>query len=164
MSPDAGGVARAKLFLDALCSDNIGAAGSLAVIIKQRAQPGVVAAMHIVGSVDGCDVIIVDDMIDTAGTLCTAANEMKRSGALRVFAFATHGLFNGPAAKRIEASHIDEVIVSNTVPLRRDITDVTHKIRQISVGKLLEGAIRAIHSGESISQLFTLDMGGRLLA
>ena len=84
--------------------------------------------------------IIVDDMIDTAGTLCTAANEMKRSGALRVFAFATHGLFNGPAAKRIEASHIDEVIVSNTVPLRRDITDVTHKIRQISVGKLLEGA------------------------
>ena len=86
-------------------------------------------------------------MIDTAGTLCTAANEMKRSGALRVFAFATHGLFNGPGEAHRGVAH-RRGIVSNTVPLRRDITDVTHKIRQISVGKLLEGAIRAIHSGE----------------
>ena len=79
------------------------------MIIKQRAAPGVVGSTDLVGTVDGCDAIIVDDIIDTAGTLCAAANELKNFGARRVFAFATHGLFNGPAVQRIEESALVEV-------------------------------------------------------
>eukprot|EP00616_Rhizochromulina_sp_CCMP1243_P000549 CAMPEP_0118963292 /NCGR_PEP_ID=MMETSP1173-20130426/1257_1 /TAXON_ID=1034831 /ORGANISM="Rhizochromulina marina cf, Strain CCMP1243" /LENGTH=545 /DNA_ID=CAMNT_0006911615 /DNA_START=51 /DNA_END=1688 /DNA_ORIENTATION=+ len=162
VSPDAGGVTRAKAFLEGLLSMDLNV--SLAVIIKQRARAGVVGSMHLVGSVEGCDCIIVDDMIDTAGTLCTAANELKTFGAERVFAFATHGLFNGPAGTRIESCALEEVVVANTVPLRAEVQAVTKKIRVISVGKLLDGAIRAIHTGESISALFKTDIGGRLLA
>lgn len=162
VSPDAGGVTRAKAFLEGLGTAGMDA--SLAVIIKQRQQAGVVGSMHLVGSVDGCDCIIVDDMIDTAGTLTTAANELKNVGARRVFAFATHGLFNGPAAQRIEDCALDEVVVANTVPLKEAVQQITKKIRMISVGKLLDGAIRAIHTGESVSALFNTDMGGRLLA
>mmetsp|Transcript_29264 Transcript_29264/g.78564 ORF Transcript_29264/g.78564 Transcript_29264/m.78564 type:complete len:528 (+) Transcript_29264:77-1660(+) len=162
VSPDAGGVARAKAFLEGLLA--AGLHPSLAVIIKQRSRPGVVGSMNLVGSVEGCDTIIVDDMIDTAGTLTQAANELKNFGAERVFAFATHGLFNGPAAKRIQDCALEEVVVANTVPLRDEVKAQTSKIRVISVGKLLDGAIRAIHQGESMSALFNNDLGGRLLA
>lgn len=162
VSPDAGGVTRAKAFLEGLVS--LGMNVSLAVIIKQRPRPGVVGSMHLVGSVEDADAIIVDDMIDTAGTLTQAADELISFGARRVFAFATHGLFNGPAAQRIEDCALEEVVVANTVPLREDVQAITKKIRVISVGKLLDGAIRAIHTGESVSALFNYDLGGRLLA
>ncbi|KAG8461367.1 hypothetical protein KFE25_010554 [Diacronema lutheri] len=152
VSPDAGGVARAKLFKDGLEAVNM--KPSLAVIIKQRVKAGEVGQTDLVGSVRDCDVIIVDDMIDTAGTLCAAANELKQFGAKRVFAFATHGLFNNPAAKRIEESYLEEVVTSNTIPLRDEVVQQTAKIRQLSVGKLLAEAIVSIHTGKSVSQLF----------
>jgi ribose-phosphate pyrophosphokinase len=100
VSPDAGGVARAKLFMEGFSRLPDPPEVSLAVILKQRVEAGVVGTMHLVGSVEGCDCIIVDDMIDTAGTLTAAANELRNFGAKRVFAFATHGLFSGPAADR----------------------------------------------------------------
>uniref|UniRef100_A0A7S2CKJ3 ribose-phosphate diphosphokinase n=1 Tax=Octactis speculum TaxID=3111310 RepID=A0A7S2CKJ3_9STRA len=164
VSPDAGGVARAKNFMEGMGNICNISDVSLAVIIKQRARAGVVGSMHLVGNVSGCDCIIVDDMIDTAGTLSLAADELKNFGARRVFAFATHGLFNGPAAERLERCALEEVVVANTVPLKKEVQDITKKIRVISVGKLLQGAIRAIHTGESISALFNSDLGGRLLA
>ena len=137
---------------------------SLAVIIKQRPRAGEVGTMNLVGSVQDSDCIIVDDIIDTAGTLCKAADELKTFGAKRVYAFSTHGLFNGPAAARIEACALEEVVVANTVPLRLEVSAVTKKIRVISVGKLLDGAIRAVHTGESVSALFDADVAGNLLA
>mmetsp|Transcript_13421 Transcript_13421/g.32566 ORF Transcript_13421/g.32566 Transcript_13421/m.32566 type:complete len:545 (-) Transcript_13421:181-1815(-) len=152
VSPDAGGVARAKLFKDGL--EAIGCKPGLAVIIKQRVKAGEVGSTDLVGTVQDCDVIIVDDMIDTAGTLCAAANELKSFGARRVFAFATHGLFNNPAAERIEKSALEEVVTANTIPLRDEVIQVTKKIRQLSVGKLLAEAMLSIHTGKSVSQLF----------
>lgn len=151
VSPDAGGVARAKLFMEGFSRLPDPPEVSLAVIIKQRAGAGEVASMHLVGAVDECDCIIVDDMIDTAGTLTNAANELKNFGARRVFAFATHGLFSGPAADRIEQCVLEEVIVANTVPVRPEITERTRKIRQLSVGKLVEGAIRGNASFHALS-------------
>lgn len=164
VSPDAGGVARAKLFMEGFSRLPEPPDVSLAVILKQRAAAGVVSSMHLVGSVDGSDCIIVDDMIDTAGTLTNAANELRAFGARRVFAFATHGLFSGPAADRIEACVLDEVVVANTVPLKPAIIERTRKIRQLSVGKLIEAAIRGIHGGTSVSALFNANMGGDLIA
>jgi len=155
VSPDAGGVTRAKRFRDGMSA--LGVECNFAVIIKQRALAGVIGSMDLVGNVKDCDCIIVDDMIDTAGTLCKAAGELRNFGAKRVFAFASHGLFNGPAASRIEASVLDEVIVSNTVPLREGIGEITKKIRQISVGKLISTAISSIHDGWSLSALFDKD-------
>jgi len=160
VSPDAGGVARAKLFMEGFAKlPDDPPDVSLAVIIKQRAAAGQIASMHLVGNVAGSDCIIVDDMIDTAGTLSAAANELKNFGATRVFAFASHGLFSGPAAQRIEACALEEVIVANTVPLKPDVAAHTRKIRQLSVGKLLEGAIRGIHHGTSVSALFDANVG-----
>ena len=102
----------------------------LAMIAKQRAKAigkdtanQGIASMQLIGVVKDCDCIIVDDMIDTAGTLCAAANEVKRLGARRVFAFATHGLFNGAALDRIESSALEEVIVANTMPLSPKIEE-----------------------------------------
>jgi ribose-phosphate pyrophosphokinase len=131
VSPDAGGVTRAKRFRDGMSA--LGVECSFAVIIKQREQAGKVGSMDLVGNVKDCDCIIVDDMIDTAGTLCKAAEELRNFGATRVFAFASHGLFNEPAASRIEASVLEEVVVSNTIPLRKEVIETTKKIRQISV-------------------------------
>mmetsp|Transcript_24288 Transcript_24288/g.62624 ORF Transcript_24288/g.62624 Transcript_24288/m.62624 type:complete len:555 (-) Transcript_24288:350-2014(-) len=154
VSPDAGGVARAKLFKDGL--EAVGVRPTLAVIIKQRVKAGEVGQTDLVGSVENCDAIIVDDMIDTAGTLCAAANELKQFGARRVYAFATHGLFNNPAAERIEKSALEEVVTANTIPLRDEVMLTTQKIRQLSVGKLLAEAMLSIHTGKSVSQLFDL--------
>lgn len=160
ISPDAGGVARAKLFREGLFS--LGLEATMAVIIKQRSAPGVIGSTDLVGNVDGCDCIIVDDMIDTAGTLCAAANELRSFGARRVFAFATHGLLNGPAAQRIEDSVLEGVIVANTIPLQEHVSKTTKKVRQLSVGKLLAVAIHACHRGESVSHLFEGNAGALL--
>ena len=171
VSPDAGGVARAKMFREGL--EASGMRASLAMIIPRTAHEhgadddddgGGPRLTDLVGHVSGCDCIIVDDMIDTAGTLCTAANELTSLGARRVFAFATHGLFSGGAAERIEGSALEEVVVSNTIPLRANVLKDTRKVRQLSVGKLLAHAINSIHTGDSVSRLFDPSKGAALLA
>jgi ribose-phosphate pyrophosphokinase len=171
VSPDAGGVARAKMFREGL--EASGTRASLAMIIPRTLPehgadegeegPGPMTS-DLVGHVSGCDCIIVDDMIDTAGTLCTAANELTSLGARRVFAFATHGLFSGQAAERIEGSSLEEVVVANTIPLSPEVAKHTRKVRQISVGKLLAQVINCIHTGDSVSRLFDPSQGAALLA
>lgn len=123
------------------------------MIVKQRVRPNEIGRMDLVGDVSGCDVIMVDDMIDTAGTLTAAAHELKVMGAKRIFAFATHGLFSNPAFDRIADSDLEKVVVCDTVPLqphpRQD------KIVQVSVAGLLADAIRRIHLKKSVSALFS---------
>jgi ribose-phosphate pyrophosphokinase len=152
VSPDAGGVYRAKTFKEGL--EGLGIDTGLAMIIKQRKAAGVIGTMDLVGHVKGCDCIIVDDMIDTAGTLTTAANELQMMGARKVYAFATHGLFNGPAFERIEASALEEVVCANTIPLREGTLAITRKIKQLSIGKLLAETIQRLHTGDSVSSIF----------
>lgn len=108
--------------------------------------------MDLVGDVTGCDVIMVDDMIDTAGTLVSAAHELKVMGAKRIYAFSTHGLFSGPAFDRIASSDLEKVVVCNTIPLQSH--DSQDKIVQVSVAGLLADAIRRIHLKKSVSALF----------
>lgn len=168
VSPDAGGVARAKMFQEGL--EATGMRASLAMIIPRTrvAQDSglerTVVDLDLVGRVSGCDCIIVDDMIDTANTLCVAANELTSLGARRVFAFATHGLFSGSAAETIEGSSLEEVVVTNTIPLSPSVQRDTRKVRQVSVGKLLAQAINCIHTGDSVSRLFDPSQGATLLA
>jgi ribose-phosphate pyrophosphokinase len=125
------------------------------MIVKQRLRANEVGRMDLVGDVKDCDVIMVDDMIDTAGTLTQAANELKAMGAKRIFAFATHGLFSGPAYDRIHKSHLEKVIVTNTIPLPDGVE--RSKIVQISVAHLLSAAIARIHLKKSVSALFDKD-------
>ncbi len=152
VSPDAGGVYRAKQFRDGL-SKKYDIDASLAMIVKQRAKASEIERMDLVGSVDGCDVIIVDDMVDTAGTLCKAAQMIKENGARRVFAFCSHGVFSGPAAGRIAKSCLTELVVLDTIPLLPEL-QATGKITQLSVGPLLAQAIYNLHNKKSISALF----------
>lgn len=152
VSPDAGGVYRAKKFREAL-SKKYEVDSGLAMIVKQRAKANQIESMDLVGSVDGCDAIIVDDMVDTAGTLCKAAEVLKEFGARRVFAFCSHGVLSGPAAERISKSCLTELVVLDTVPLSEE-SQMTGKITQLSVGPLLAQAIYNIHNKKSISALF----------
>lgn len=154
ISPDAGGVYRAKRFRDGLSERGIDA--GLAMIIKQRLRANAIGRMDLVGSVEGCDVIIVDDMIDTAGTLTQAASELKMRGANKVYAFATHGVFSGPAYTRIAKSDLERVVVCNTIPLDEK-QDHGGKITQLSIAGLLADAIKRIHSHASVSALFIAD-------
>jgi ribose-phosphate pyrophosphokinase len=149
VSPDAGGVYRAKRFRDGLKMHGIDA--GLAMIVKQRVKANQVERMDLVGSVEGADVVIVDDMIDTAGTLTKAAGELKQMGAKRIYAFATHGLFSPPAVQRINESVLENVIVCNTIPLQ---DQQSKKIVQLSVATLLAEAIARIHLKKSVSALF----------
>merc|ERR1719242_2740706 len=155
VSPDAGGVYRAKQFREGLKA--MGLDAGLAMIIKQRAAAGVIGSMDLVGEVEGCDVIIVDDMIDTAGTLCKAGAELKKRGAKKVYAFATHGLFSGPAIDRINDSCFEKVVVCNTIPMKGK--GESEKIYQLSVAQLLAKAIESIHFRKSISELFDIHTG-----
>jgi len=149
VSPDAGGVYRAKQFREGLSW--LGMDTGLAMIIKQRLEANKVGTMDLVGDVDGYDVIMVDDMIDTAGTLTKAAAELRNMGAKRVFAFASHGLFNGPAFERIQNSCLEQVVVTNSIPLREGSPD---KIKQLNIAPLLAESIARIHLQKSISALF----------
>jgi len=150
VSPDAGGVERAKKFIEGLAWHGINA--GLALIVKQRADAGVVEKMNLVGDVAGCDVIIIDDICDTAGTLVQAALELKISGANRVYACITHPVFTGPALHRIANSCLTELVVTDTIPAK---TEFPENVVQLSIAPLIAAAIERTHNGESISNLFT---------
>ena len=146
VSPDAGGVERARAYAKKLNA-------SLAIVDKRRAGPNVAEVMNLVGDVEDCDVIVVDDMIDTGGTLVQAAQALKDFGARRVFSCATHPVLSGPAIARISESCLEEVIVSDTVPLS-SAGRACPKIRVLSVADILGEAIRRIHDFDSVSSLF----------
>jgi ribose-phosphate pyrophosphokinase len=153
VSPDAGGVYRAKNFKEGL-EHKYGIHDlSLAMIVKQRAKAGVVDSMDLVGDVRDCDCIIVDDMIDTAGTLCKAADVLLANGARRVFAFASHGLLSGAGNSRIANSSLEEVVVLNTLPTSPQ-REANAKLTELNVAPLLSRAIFNIHAKKSISALF----------
>jgi ribose-phosphate pyrophosphokinase len=146
ISPDAGGVERARAYAKRLdCT--------VAMIDKRRTGPNVAKAMNVVGDVDGKIAVIVDDMIDTAGTLCEAVNALIEHGATEVYAAATHGVLSGPAVDRITASPIKQVIVTDTIPLS-DAAKACGKIKQLSVAQILGDAIFRVHNYDSVSQLF----------
>jgi len=153
VSPDAGGVYRAKKFKEGLAYkydiDDVG----LAMIIKQRARAGTVDQMDLVGDVKDCDCIIVDDMIDTAGTICKAAAVLKQKGARRVFAFASHGLLSGPGNERIAGSKMEECVILNTIPSSPQ-REANEKLVVLSVAPLLAQTIFNVHAKKSISALF----------
>ncbi|HMJ09904.1 MAG TPA: ribose-phosphate pyrophosphokinase [Polyangiaceae bacterium] len=146
IAPDAGGVERTRAY-----SKRLGA--SLAIIDKRRERANVSEVMHLIGDVEGKDCIIVDDLIDTAGTLCNAARAVMDEGARRVVAVATHGVLSGPAVQRIEASPLEEVVVTNSI-LPSEEARNCKKIRFVSIARLLGEAIRRIHNSDSVSSLF----------
>ncbi len=145
VSPDAGGVERARAFAKRLDT-------SLAFIDKRRTGPNEAKVMHIVGEVEGRDVIIVDDMIDTGGTLTQAVPALIEKGAKRIYASCTHPVLSGPAVERIEGSALEEVVVTNTIPLPEGRP--SKKLTVLSVAPLLGEAISRIHKEESVSRLF----------
>lgn len=144
VSPDAGGVERARAFAKRLDAD-------LAIVDKRRLSPREAAVMNIIGDVRDKNVLIIDDIIDTAGTLCKAADALKKAGAKKVYAGCAHAILAGPALERIDACGFSELVVTNTIPLRQEKPSY---ITRLSVGRLLAEAISRIHSGESISELF----------
>ena len=147
VSPDVGGVVRARAM-----TKNLGDCG-LAIIDKRRPEPNVSAVLHIIGDVKDKTCILIDDLVDTAGTLCHAAEALKEHGATRVIAYATHPVFSGPAISNIENSMLDEVIVTNSIPLNEKAEKCV-KIRQLSVADILADTISRIHNEESVSDLF----------
>jgi ribose-phosphate pyrophosphokinase len=146
VSPDAGGVERARAYAKRMDAQ-------VAMIDKRRTAPNVAKAMNIVGDVEGKVAVIVDDMIDTAGTLTEAAHAVLDHGATQVFASATHGVLSGPAVERIGKSRIERVIVTDTIPLSPE-GQANGKIVQVSVSDLLAEAIYRIHNYDSVSSLF----------
>jgi ribose-phosphate pyrophosphokinase len=146
VSPDAGGVERARAFSKRLDA-------GLAIIDKRRPAPNVAELVNIIGDVKGRDAIIVDDMVDTAGTLCAAAKGLVQQGARDVYACITHGLLSGPALERIHASSLKELIITDSIPPRPEVK-ASPRIRVLSVAPLLAEAVKRIHMGDSLSSLF----------
>ena len=146
VSPDVGGVVRARALAKQLNSD-------LAIVDKRRPEANVSEVMQIIGDVKGKCCIIVDDICDTAGTLCHAADALKEQGASSVFAYITHPIFSGKADQNISSSSIDGIIVTDTISLSKKIID-TGKIRQITVAEMLAETLRRIDNKESVSSLF----------
>jgi len=146
ISPDAGGVERARGMAKRL---NAG----LAIVDKRRSSPNVAEVMHLIGDVKGKNAIIVDDMIDTAGTLCKAAEAVIGEGAAHVYAVASHAVLSGPAVERIDASLLDAVVVTDTIPLSAAARG-SRKLQVVSVSHIFGEAIRAIHHHDSVSRLF----------
>ena len=146
VSPDVGGVVRARAIAKRLESD-------LAIIDKRRPRPNVATVMNIIGDVDGRTCVIMDDMVDTANTLCEAARALKEQGAIRVVAYCTHPVLSGPAVGRIEASVIDELVVTDTIPLKPEAESCA-KIRVVSVAELMAETMRRICEESSVSSLF----------
>ena len=146
VSPDVGGVVRARALAKQLGCE-------LAIIDKRRAAANVSEVMHVIGDIDGRNCVIMDDMIDTAGTLVNAAKVLKERGASSVYAYCTHPVFSGPAIDRINASQLDEVVITNTIALSSAARNC-NKIRQLSVAYLFAETIRRISDGESVMSLF----------
>ena len=146
ISPDAGGVERTRAFAKRL---NCG----LAIIDKRRDRPNHSEAMHVIGDVKGKIAILMDDMVDTAGTLCSGADTLLENGAKEVHACCSHGVLSGPAVDRLKSSEIKSLVVTNTIPLRENAREC-EKIKVLSVSSLLAEAIRRIHNEDSVSSLF----------
>jgi ribose-phosphate pyrophosphokinase len=146
VSPDAGGVERARAFAKRLDSQ-------LAIIDKRRPAPNMAQAMNVVGDVEGRRAVILDDMVDTGGTLCQAAAALKEHGASEVHACCAHPVLSGPAIERISDSEIQTLVVTDTIPLSEK-AKTCEKIRVLSVSKLLAEAIHRCHTGSSVSSLF----------
>jgi ribose-phosphate pyrophosphokinase len=147
VSPDVGGVVRARALAKRM--DDL----DLAIIDKRRPQPNESEVMNIIGEVDGKTCVLIDDMVDTAGTLCLAAKALKQNGARRVVAYITHPVLSGPAVDRISNSELDELVVTDTIPLS-EAAAACGKIRQLSVAELLAETIRRISLDESVSSLY----------
>jgi len=146
VSPDAGGVERTRAYAKRLDAD-------LAIIDKRRERANVAQAMNVIGDVEGKRTILLDDMVDTAGTLCAAANILMEAGAKEVYACCSHGVLSGPAIERLEKSQIKNLVITNSVPLRGAAIDCK-KIKILSIASLMGEAIRRIHSDDSVSNLF----------
>ena len=148
VSPDVGGVVRARALAKQLNCD-------LAIIDKRRPKANVSEVMHVIGDIDGRNCVIMDDMIDTAGTLVKAAEVLKQRGAKKVYAYCTHPIFSGPAIERIAGGEaLDEVVVTNTIPLSPQ-AQACNKIRQLSVAPLIAETIKRISTGDSVLSLFS---------
>lgn len=147
VSPDVGGVVRARAVAKQLDD------ADLAIIDKRRPQPNMAKVMNIIGEVDGKTCVIVDDMVDTAGTLCQAAAALKERGAKGVYAYCTHPILSGKAIENIENSVLDSLVVTDTIPLSA-VASQCSKIRQVSVAEMLAETIRRIHFEESVSSLY----------
>jgi ribose-phosphate pyrophosphokinase len=146
VSPDIGGVVRARALAKQLNCD-------LAIIDKRRPKANVSEVMNVIGEIDGRNCVVMDDMIDTAGTLVKAAAVLKERGAKSVYAYCTHAVFSGPAIERIQGSMLDEVVITNTIPMT-DAAKACAKVRQLSVSFLFAETIRRISDGESVTSLF----------
>ncbi|MCX7192977.1 MAG: ribose-phosphate pyrophosphokinase [Proteobacteria bacterium] len=147
VSPDVGGVVRARALAKQLDAD-------LAIIDKRRPRHNVAKVMNIIGEVSGRTCLIMDDLVDTANTLCEAAKALKEKGATSVLAYCTHAVLSGPAVERIENSAIDELVVTDTIPLSEAARNCS-RIRQLSTAELMAETIRRINNEESVSSLFT---------
>lgn len=147
VSPDVGGVVRARALAKRLDD------ADLAIIDKRRPKANVAEIMHIIGDVDGRSCVLIDDLVDTAGTLCHAAAALKKHGAVRVVAYCTHAVLSGSALKNINSSELDELVVTDTIPLSHEAA-TSGKIRQLSVAEMLAETIRRIAVGESVSSLY----------
>ena len=147
VSPDVGGVVRARAVAKQLDD------ADLAIIDKRRPQANQAQVMHIIGDVSGKTCVIIDDMVDTAGTLCKAAEALKQHGAVKVVAYATHAVLSGAAIKNLKQSEIDELVVTDSIPLSEE-AESCEKIRQLSVANMLAETIRRIHEEESVSSIY----------
>jgi ribose-phosphate pyrophosphokinase len=147
VSPDVGGVVRARAIAKRLDD------AELAIIDKRRPKANVATVMNIIGDVSGKTCVLVDDIVDTAGTLCAAAAALKEHGAKRVIAYCTHPVLSGPAIANLEASQLDQLVVTDTIPLS-EAARACSRIRQLSVAELLAETIRRIAFGESVSSLY----------
>ncbi len=147
VSPDVGGVVRARALAKRLGD------ADLAIIDKRRAKANQSEVMNIIGEVEGKNCVMIDDMVDTAGTLCHAAGALKEQGAVSVAAYITHPVLSGPAVSRISASELDEIVVTDTIPLNEE-AEACDKIRQLSVAEMLAETMRRISSDESVSSLY----------
>lgn len=147
VSPDVGGVVRARAVAKQLDD------ADLAIIDKRRSKANESQVMHIIGEVKGRDCVIVDDMVDTAGTLCKAAAALKEHGARRVMAYCTHAVLSGPAITNICASQLDELVITDTIPLTEEAR-ASGRVRQVSLSALLAETVRRINNEESISAMF----------
>ena len=146
VSPDVGGVVRARALAKRLDAE-------LAIIDKRRPRPNEAKVMHIIGEVEGRSCILVDDLVDTAGTLCQAARALKEHGAARVVAYSTHAVLSGPAVANIEASDLDELVVTDTIPLRPE-AKACQRIRELGIAEMLAETMRRISNEESVSSMY----------